>query len=560
MLLETGNFKLLSKIPNQKIPDNKLKEIQDLLLKRYKLFFPLVLPAGDVAVLTYIEVKYNKYSRGNILDTPSNFRKIFIKMLHLAISYLTKNNKNMVPYLDWRNFDIEIPLLNQIDDNSFSYNLALFIAIINAIVKNEIRDNFMLSGVFSDKEALFIEPDKVPIKKQACKREFGDNVSIIIPDKNMLSPEEVITTVFGQKKLIPQFDYSIEDAYYRIRNEKDDQYKNNLMLLYNYLKKKRNSVKAKNIALKVIYRIAEYYNHTGELTESIKYYKKTLDKYKRMKKNKELYPDNEIYDIMNSFGVLLMDLYRYKEAENILKDNLMQKKKILTEDQVARTLGSLGQLYTYRNDLKKGEKILIDVISILNKMERNESIRDMIYLSYNYILQNKFHKANELLRKSTRLANRILSNKRDLEIHKCYIYNNLILCNYLSKNYRDSIKKYNSISKIEDCPDFVEAHIKQYVGYSYIIEEEIQKGTDLLTESIDVYRKLSSFDTDMQILKILIFCMEHNNPLENIVITKEINSILDKNREFLLNIGIKINDNFDLSINSLKKTFSFIRI
>lgn len=573
LLLANGNIESLANmIGFDKIKKEKIKnETHNYLLHNYKFSLPLVIPKDEDAIVVFFKIKYNRYSFGNIISLKNDeLKKHFIKLSELAIEYLSEKNPNLIPYVDWRNFSIEMPgqeyILNNIEGNS--YDLAFFIGILNAIVNNKIKNNYLFSGVYDKSSKKFVSPDNVKIKEQACKREFKDSIEIIIPNKNGWDIDDIVSTVFKNNKINPQLDYSINESYYRIMEYKNDNSLSDMNRLYQYLIKNQKSVKMKNLLLKVMYRIAENHNHNGKLSESLEWYNKLHEKYDAMKKKGELYTDSEILNIMNSYGVLLTDLYQYKKAEKVLLANLKDKEeRKFTDDQKAKTLGSLGQLYTFWNKFEEGENYLKRTVKIMSKMDPEESIRDKVYLSYNYILRQEFKKADNIIKKAKKEMQSYIRKREDYERQLIYIYNNLILLNYKSKRFKNAIEQYNKVNfRNHHGPE--KAHIIQYAGYSYFKIGNINKSRGILNKAIKEYKFFNSFDTDLQIIAIYLFFFE-NYPKYKAYCLNEIEQLLDKNKDHSIQVNNKkplkikeIYEDFEKSngnLKKIKKLFSFIR-
>lgn len=561
----TGNIELLSQIPIPPISNEEKNSIKNALLENFKLSFPLVLP-NDESIVILFKIKYNKYSFGNIIDLKNReMKEHFIKMCELATNYLFKENKNLIPYLDWRNFYIDIfapeIVLDNIEGNS--YDLALFAGILDAITKNEIRGNYTLSGVYAENDR-FISPDKVESKIEGAQREYGDRVKIIIPDKNGLKPENVINEIFNGEKLLPKFDYSLNESYYRIMEYKNDEhFLSDMKRLYDYLIHRKKSIKMKNYTLKVMYRIAEWYNHKGKLSESLEEYRNLIKKYNRMKKRGELYSENEIFGIMNGYGVLLTDLYQYSGAKRVLLTNVIDKRKrYFPKDQIAKTFGSLGQLYTFWNKLDDGERFLEDAVKIMEKIEPEESIRDIVYLSYNYIKQAQFDKANGLLKRALAKTKHYILKRENIENQLLYIYDNQILLNYLKGDFKKSIKIYTNNIKYFNNNDFVTAHILQYAGYSYIEMGKNNVGFEIIEKAIKKYKEFDSLDADLRIISIYLF-LEKKRLLEKSIVIKNIERLLLKANNRTFRIGHKNIYNTFINLNGdmgkIRSLFSFIR-
>ncbi len=561
ILFETGNYELLNEYQDITKNSDCLNQEKDRLLSKYKIYFPLYMKDINKSIIIYLDIKYNRNSYGNIVKIKNKkFIQSFYKLLNEALLCFVGNNSNLVPYVDWRNFNIELPLIDYIMDNmeGNSYEAALFICIVSSLAKNRVERNIMFSGIYNAKTRKFEKPGKVESKIEACQREYKDKIAIIIPEEQPISIDNLIHQAFGNDKLVLKFPYSIEESYCRIRENDNEQYLGDMRILYRYLKDK-SYTKEKNLFVKVGYIIAEYYNLNGKLKESLKCYKMLFKEYKKLEDSKELKFDDEISDIMNSYGVLLSDLYLYEKSEDILKKNLQDKKKHLTIERQARTMGSLGQLYSFWGKLKKGEECFYEVVNIMKKCDRRELLRDYTYLSYNYILQKRYDEANDILLNNVLKNVSILDNTKSEQKQRCYCFDNLILSYFLSKKYKKAMNLYeDSTNRHNICSGFTYAHILQYIGYSYIMEGNMDKGIKCIGKAFKIYDELESPDTDLQVISICLFCMKNNIKLNNISdFTKEIGKRIDK--ELFPDVYNKYR-NCKNDFKSLEGIFKFIRI
>lgn len=111
------------------------------------------------------------------------------------------------------------------------------------------------------------------------------------------------------------------------------------------LKRNLDSLKITSPAKKddiasILFDIGAKYEERKELDNALKYYKESLNvEYKLTKKNYK-----NIAITLNNIGLVYMDLHKYKEAKDYLKDAIEIKRK-KSQDNLATTLSNLALVY-----------------------------------------------------------------------------------------------------------------------------------------------------------------------------------------------------------------------
>ena len=162
--------------------------------------------------------------------------------------------------------------------------------------------------------------------------------------------------------------------------------------------KKRDS----SIFMRLCFKCGLFYKYNGQLKKAYNTYKKiTQEKYRKLSLFK------------NNFGIILLDMEKYDEAINLIKESLeLSKKEIPAAASLNVNYNNIANIYLRKKEYKKAEKYLDSAYSSLNERSR-ESSKKTIFSNYFdlYNVQGKTEMTFRFLDSMFRTNEKLLKNR-----------------------------------------------------------------------------------------------------------------------------------------------------
>ena len=414
--------------------------------------------------------------------------------------------------LIWRPecYDFEILDIFGSDDRSVkgsSMGLPLALALCSKMLNEPLPTDLSATGVLRRDGR--VEPvTSIQTKLEVLKRErFFVNRVLVSVDQELASVpagldiikvqsiSDAVDIVFGDKVHVSRVCVSTDvEAELESLNRQYESYlidtcEQNASQLITYLEQPGLPLpKDKSIrALFVCYwRKGCCHCHRGESDQADKSLSKAIRLYRR---HPGLIRPDEYFELKNQYGVLLKDLFRYRQAEKVHMELMEEMKTARCLDHTkGANLSSLSQLYLAQRRFKDAEKLQRMAIRLVREDER---YRNYGYLTQVYTRAGDFRRASQALSLAKKLfrdaPTKVQSTKKPfldwIEVELLY-WRGLRSPNHRKKVFH---RLYRTASEYSELQGWVGALINKFCALAMLVEGKETQGLEVLDKVVSFF-------------------------------------------------------------------------
>ena len=314
---------------------------------------------------------------------------------------------------------------------------------------------------------------------------------------NMVFPDPVDPAVLLSRIDVDTEVKRIESQYYSYLI---DTCMENALKLTRYLEARGCPI-ARDRAMKALFvcywRRGSCHCHKGQVELA----KRNLDKAHALyKKHPGVIRPHKYLNMKTSHAVLLKDIFRYKEAEDLHKAVSSEAKTIAgVDEEKAKNLSSLSQLYLAQRRFQEAVEFQRKAIRLFGEEERH---RNYAYLGIIFTRGGDFTKAAGAFKRAFNFLERIDSNTRNKNLPFYHLYYSEYLYRSGVKQKRGVRKRFQELHEIAGrYPDiiwYVPALIHKFSGLAFLNEKKENKGLEILENVIQFFD--SQFDVMHRLL------------------------------------------------------------
>jgi len=300
---------------------------------------------------------------------------------------------------------------------------------------------------------------------------------------NMVFPDPVDPAVLLSRIDVDTEVKRIESQYYSYLI---DTCMENALKLTRYLEARGCPI-ARDRAMKALFvcywRRGSCHCHKGQVELA----KRNLDKAHALyKKHPGVIRPHKYLNMKTSHAILLKDIFRYKEAEDLHKAVSSEAKTIAgVDEEKAKNLSSLSQLYLAQRRFQEAVEFQRKAIRLFGEEERH---RNYAYLGIIFTRGGDFTKAAGAFKRAFNFLERIDSNTRNKNLPFYHLYYSEYLYRSGVNQKRGAKKRFQELHEIAgQYPDiswYVPALIHKFAGLAYLQHGEESAGLEWLEHVI----------------------------------------------------------------------------
>ncbi len=223
--------------------------------------------------------------------------------------------------------------------------------------------------------------------------------------------------------------------------------------------------------------------HKGEAAEAEENLKRAMGLYR---KHPGLISADEYFELRNQYGVLLKDLFLYKEAERVHLELAREMETSLCLDHTkGANWSSLSQLYLAQRRFKEAEHYQRKALRLINQDER---YRNYGYLAQIHARAGDFRKAGRALSMMRQCFEDVTGDERKTKrpfldwVQVEYLY---LRGSKSARSRRQILRRlYHIAAQYQEPHTWVEALINKFLGLALLLEKRRQEGLEALDKAI----------------------------------------------------------------------------